>query len=440
MKITKTLLENSVVELILEETAENIVKNRSKAIAHLEKNADISGFRKGAKIPESVLVRKFGEEHITQMTIDFAIDTMYRKAMTSEKLLPVAQGEIKEIISESPLQIRVHIEVFPTVEIDKKFDKISLKKTNVSTTAAEVKAALAEIETKFTKFEATDSKTAKAKMGERVTLDTQGYEDGKELANTAMQAYPIILGSNILVPGFEEEVVGMKIGEIKEFPVVFPADYHNTEFAGKKSTFKVTVHGIEKAVKPEFTETFIEELRGKKLDLAGFKDLIKEEITETKLANVRMEEESQLIDELLKISTVPFGPKLLATKIDQVFGEIKENLAGDKVKMSDYLESLKMTEEEYKDKNITPVATKRLQGELILQKLTELRPIEVTDTDMKIEIDTVLAKFQAENVLERLKELYVPGTKYYEELRQRMTYRKIIESFFVEKAVKQIEK
>lgn len=436
MKIEKNLLENSVVELILEETAENIVKHRSKAIAHLEKNAEIAGFRKGAKIPETVLVRKFGEAHITQMTIDFAIDAMYRKALTTEKLLPVAQGEIKEIISESPLQIRVHIEVFPTVEIEKKFEKISLKKSKVSTTAAEVKAALTEIETKFTKFEATTSKASKAKMGERVTIDTQGYEDGKELENTAMQAYPIVLGSNILVPGFEEEIAGMKTGEEKEFPVVFPSDYHNADFAGKNTTFKVTVHVIEKAVKPEFTEEFIEQLRGKKLDLDGFKKLIKEEITETKLANQRMEEETQLIDELLKVSKVPFGPKLLATKIDQVFGEIKENLSQDKVKMSDYLESLKMTEEEYKEKNVTPVATKRLQGELILQKLTELRPVEVTDKEMKKEIDGVLAKFQAENVLERLKELYVPGTKYYEELRQRMVYRKLIESFFVEAKAK----
>jgi len=98
------------------------------------------------------------------MVIDFAIDGLYRKALTKEKIMPVAQAEINEIVNESPLKFKIHIEVFPTIEIDKKYKKIKLKKQKVSVTAAEVKAALEEIETKFTKFEETTSKTTKAKM------------------------------------------------------------------------------------------------------------------------------------------------------------------------------------------------------------------------------------------------------------------------------------
>lgn len=441
MKIEKKLLKQSIVEMTIEETTENVAKYRSKAIAYLEKNAEIQGFRKGAKIPESVLVRKFGEDHITKMTIDFAIDELYRAALKSEKLLPVAQWEITEILSESPLKFKLNIEVFPEVVIDKKYEKISLPKKKISTTAAEVKQALEEIEKKFTKFEEVTSKTVKAKMGDRVTIDTDGFEGEQMLENTSMKSYPIILGSNILVPGFEDSIVGAKAGETLEFPVVFPADYHNTEFANKNTTFKVTVHKIEKAVKPEFSEDFIEQLRGKKLNLDEFKALIKEEINETKEANARMEEESLLIDELLKVSQVDFGPKLLSVKVEQVFKEIKENLTQDQIKMSDYLESLKMTEEEYKEKNVTPAATKRLQWELLLQKLLTLRPIEVTDAEMQQEINKILQKFQAENVLARLKELYVPGTKYFEELRERMSYKKLIESFFTtEKTVKKAAK
>jgi len=88
---------------------------------------------------------------------------MYRDALSKEKIIPVAQAEIKEIISESPLKIKIHIEVFPEIEIDKKYKKIKLKKAKISVTAAEVKAALGEIETKFTKFEE-GSKATKAKM------------------------------------------------------------------------------------------------------------------------------------------------------------------------------------------------------------------------------------------------------------------------------------
>lgn len=432
MKIEKKLLEKSVVELIIEEDAKSVAKYRSKALAHIEKNADIKGFRKGAKIPESVLIRQFGEEYINRATIDFAIDNMYRTALTKEKLLPVAQGEIKEIISESPLKIKVHIEVMPEVEIDEKYKNITLKKEKISVSAAEVKNALAEIETKFTKFEEVTDKRSKAKAGDRLTIDTDGYEGDTLLESTSMRDYPLVLGSALLVPGFEEQLVGAKIGDELELDITFPEDYHNEDFKGKQTKFKVTVKKFEKAVKPEFTEEFIEQLRGKKTDLEWFKEIIKEEIKDTKEANARMNEESQLIDELLKISKVEIGESMLKHQIENVFNEIKENLSRDGVKAADYLESLKMTEEEYKEKNVAPIALKRLQGELLLNKLAQLENFEVSDKEMEGEIKKILEKFGSEDVLARLKELYVPGNKYYEELKQRMKYRKLIDSFFEE--------
>lgn len=125
--------------------------------------------------------------------------------------------------------------------------------------------------------------------------------------------------------------------------------------------FKVTVKKIEKAHIPEFTPEFIEQLRGKKLDMKGFKKLIREEILETKNANAQMEQEMQLIDELLKVSKLELGDKLTSQQIDKVYEEIQQNVSRDGIKMEHYLESLKMTEEEYKEKNVKPTAIKRLQ-------------------------------------------------------------------------------
>ncbi|MFC1797755.1 FKBP-type peptidyl-prolyl cis-trans isomerase [Patescibacteria group bacterium] len=150
-------------------------------------------------------------------------------------------------------------------------------------------------------------------------MDTDGYEKDKMMENTSMRDYPLVLGANILVPGFEEQIVDAKIGDNLEFPVEFPKDYHNADFAGKKTTFKVTVKKIEKAVKPEFTPEFIEQLRGKKLDLDGFKKLIKEEITDTKDANARIDEESKLIEELLKCTKMEIGANLLKNQIEKVY-------------------------------------------------------------------------------------------------------------------------
>jgi len=134
-----------------------------------------------------------------------------------------------------------------------------------------------------------------------VTIDTDGYDDkGALMEATSMRDYPLVLGSNMLVPGFEEDMVGMKTGEERELDVVFPKDYHNADFAGKKTKFKVIAKKIEHAHKPEFTPEFIEQLRGKKLNLEEFRNLIGEELLETKESNDGMEREMKLIDELLQ--------------------------------------------------------------------------------------------------------------------------------------------
>ena len=434
MKIEKKLLEKSIVELVIEEDAKNIAKYRKKALDHLQAHADVKGFRKGAKIPESILIKNYGEEYIHRMTIDYAIDAMYKEALKKEKILPVSQAEIKEIISESPLKIKVHIEVFPEINIDKKYKKIKLKKTEIKVAASEVNNALDEIQTKFTTFEKVEDKRKKVAAWDRATIDTDGYEKDKLLESTSMRDYPLVIGSNMLVPGFEEGIIGAKLGDELELDITFPKDYHNADFAGKKTKFKVTIKGLEKAQKPEFTEEFIEQLRGKKLDLAGFKKLIKEEITETKEANARMEEEQKLIDELLKITTLDLWDGMIKNQIEKVYAEIKENITKDGMKVTNYLESLKLSEEEYKEKNVKPLAIKRLQGELILHKLMDIEPVEVTDAELKKEIEGILKKFESADVLKRLKELYIPGTKYYEELRQRTAYRKLIDSFFETRA------
>lgn len=431
MKIERKNLPKSIVELIIEVPTNDVAKYRKKAIKYLQENADIKGFRKG-HVSEEVIVKHYGEDYISQMTIDFAIDKVYREALKQEKLLPVAQGEIKEVISQNPLKLRMQVEVFPKIEISDEYKNIKLKKTPVKVTDKEVKTALEDIENKFTTFKES-TKAAKVAKNDKVTINTQGYDkEGKELANTKMLEYPLVMGKWILVPGFEEQMIGAKAGDKLNLDIKFPEDYHNKDFAGKETKFDVEILKIEKAVKPEFTPEFIEQLRGKKLDLEGFKELIKTELLDVKESNARMEEEIKLIDELLKITKMDIGDKLLEEQINKVFEEIKQNMAQDNVVMKDYLESLKMDEATYKETNVKPVALKRLQGELILHKLAEMEPkkAEVTDEQMKKEIEKIKSSFQNPEVLERLAKLYEKGSNYYNELKTRISFRNLIESFY----------
>ncbi len=432
MNVEIKKLGNSRIELVIEQSTENVAKYRKKVIASAGQNANIKGFRKGSKIPEDVIVKEFGEERILQMTVEQAIDWLYKEALKKENLMPVSQAEITEVVSQDPLKVLIQVEIFPTVEIEDSYKDIKLKKQKLSVSESEVEDAIADIKTRFTHFHDAESDYA-AKIGDKLTIDTDGYDtDGKMLEATSMRAYPLVLGSNLLVPGFEEDMVGMKVWDEKEMDVNFPKDYHNADFAGKKTKFKVKALKIERAHAPEFDKEFIQKLRGKDLDFEGFKKLLKEEILETKEANDAMERESTLIDELVKISKLEIGTELLARQTDQVYDEIKENVAKDGVKMDDYLASLNLSVEQYKKQHVEATALKRLQGEIIFNELMLKEKVEVTDDELKKEVEKIMSRYQSEDVLARLKELYVPGTSYYEELKRRMAYRKLIDNFFTD--------
>lgn len=430
MKSSIKKLEKSIIELTIEESKENIAKYRKKVLSDLRKNADIKGFRKGSDIPEEIIVKNYGEERISAFMVDEALNKIYSQALKENNILPIAQGEIKEIKSQDPLIVIMHIEVFPEVEIDGKYKKIKLPKTKFEVKNDEVDQTLSEIQKKFTRFEEAKEEY-ETQMGDKAYINTQGYDSkGNKLENTNMENYPLILGSNVLVPGFEEGLVGKKSGEKIELDITFPKDYHNADFAGKKTKFEVEILKIENAKIPEFTPEFIKDLRGKDLDFDGFKALIKEELTETKETNARLQDENTLIEELLKHTKVDFGESLLKNQTSKVYEEIKDNIVQSGAKVLDYIESLGLSEEAYIENNVKPVAIRRLQAELILHKLWELEKTEVSEKEITEEIDKIIARFGSEEVVARLKELYIPGTKYYEELKQRITYRKLIDSFF----------
>jgi len=431
MKIERNNLENSVVELIVEADVKEVAAFRKQALKYIADNTEIQGFRKGANIPENVLVKKVWEGKVNETVINFAIDDLYRKALLESKVIPVAQGEIKEIVSENPLKIKIHVEVLPEVEIDEaKMKKIKLSRKKLSVTAKEVNDAIADIEKKFSKFEET---TKKAKMGDRVTIDTDGYDkEGKLMETTSMRAYPLVLGSNLLVPGFEEGIVWAKAWDELDLDITFPKDYHNKDFAGKDTKFKVKVLKVEEAKKPEFTPEFIEQLRGQKLDMDGFKKLIKSEILDVKQSNQNIEDEIKLIEELLKVSKLELWEKMIAEQTTRMFEEVKENMLKQNIKMKDYLESLKLTEEDYKEKHIKADATKRLQGELILNKIVEIQKPEVADKEVTAEVEKIKKNYQNPEVLKRLDEMYKEGTQAFEELKRKMKMKAVIDGFYSE--------
>lgn len=138
MKVEVKKLPKSLVELTIEETAEKVASYREKVLKDAAKNVQVKGFRKGATIPQDVLVKHLGEDTLAQMTIERAIDSVYKDTLRTEKLMPVGQAQITEVISESPLIVKVVVEVFPNLEMKDSYKKIKLSKESLEVSDEEV--------------------------------------------------------------------------------------------------------------------------------------------------------------------------------------------------------------------------------------------------------------------------------------------------------------
>lgn len=440
MQTTVTKKSPFLLSIEVKESGAEFEKAQKLAIEDFRKNGKINGFKPGTA-PDNVIIKQFGQSAIDQHAVDIIIDKIYPKILKKENIIPVAPGNITELKSTNPLEFVIEVEIFPEVTIDeKKLDAIKVKKTNFKVMKKEIDEEIEAIKRRFTHYheagvhadDGADTSHTAIENGDRATVTAQGYDKkgGDAIPETTVPSYPLVIGSGNFIPGFEEKLIGAKAGDEVAFDITFPADYHSEEFKGRKVHFVVNVEKVEKPHAPEFTEDFIEKLRGVKTDLEGFKEIIKKEISARKETENRRKDEDTLMKKMLEAATIEVGPALVANEVNQVFAEHSENLAQQGLNMKQYLEHIKMDEEAYKETVVKPEAERRLKAELLLRKIREIRKVEATEAEIKEELDKIIAQYQNAEVVARLREKLVPGDMYYEDIKNRLAYRKTVDMFW----------
>ena len=440
MQTTVTKKSPFLLSIEVKESGAEFEKAQKLAIEDFRKNGKINGFKPGTA-PDNVIIKQFGQAAIDQHAVDIIIDKVYPKILKKENIIPVAPGNITELKSTNPLEFVVEVEIFPEVTVDeKKLDAIKVKKTNFKVMKKEIDEEIEAIKRRFTHYheagvhadDGADTSHTAIENGDRATVTAQGYDKkgGDAIPETAVPSYPLVIGSGNFIPGFEEKLIGAKAGDEVAFDITFPVDYHSEEFKGRKVHFVVNVEKVEKPHAPEFTEDFIEKLRGVKTDLEGFKEIIKKEISARKETENRRKDEDTLMKKMLEAATIEVGPALVANEVNQIFAEHSENLAQQGLNMKQYLEHIKMDEEAYKETVVKPEAERRLKAELLLRKIREIRKVEATEAEIKEELEKIIAQYQNAEVVARLREKLVPGDMYYEDIKNRLAYRKTVDMFW----------
>ncbi len=434
-------------EITIKESGAEMEKYKKEAVRALAGERQFPGFRKGDEVPFEVVAREIGEERIMQETLNQALQVLYPKALKKLEITPIDMGEIKDVKSIAPLEVTLTVEVSPEVNLDmKKIEKIKIDLATVAVTDEELQKELDEIIVRGTHFhprgahhghhhdengDVTETDLA-IQDGDKVMVNAVGYDKKGGVTDDRMKLsdFELTIGAKMMIPGFEEALIWAKEGDVVEFEVTFPKDYHSEDFAGKNAFFVVTVLSVQYPHKPEWNEELIERVWGKKLSFSDFKTEYREAMLLDRKEKARTEAEEKLTEELIKVNPIEVGDKMVAREIDNLWVYHNREIEKQGMDVKTYLEHLKTTEDIFKKEHLEPVAKKRVQSMLIMEALKKQYTPEIADDIVVTEIRKVFARYAHNADFEsRILEMAKPGTEHFHDVKSRLEYRAVIDRF-----------
>ncbi|MEK7528768.1 MAG: trigger factor [Patescibacteria group bacterium] len=422
MKVEVKKLPKSEVSLTIEVDEDSLAKYRTKAAEELSKSMQVPGFRAG-HAPAYVVEGEIGKERFLQAVLQVALPRSYTRAVKDEKILVITRPNIT-IISESPLKYEARVAVMPEVSIPG-YEKPSLKKSEIKIVDGEVDEVLKEMQKARASYK---KKETQAEKGDRVEVDFEGFDEkGVSLENTKSKNHPLVIGENTLIPGFEEQLVGMKTGDKKEFTVTFPKDYHHKPFQNKPVVFHVTINNIEEVNLPHIDEAFVEMVLGEKKSLDEFKGLLRKDIETQKHSENRKKQEDELIAYWIKKAKVEIPPLLLEEEVEHLMEQMKGEMEKKGVPWAQFEEHLKNEKRDLK-KEQEEEAQKRIMVRFVIKYVVEKEKLEVSEADVDAEVEKLLQRYPAEYT-KQVTERFVKGGTAYLNLKNQILLERLFEKF-----------
>jgi len=423
-------LPKSQVELTITVPYAAYMDAEKKALQEISKEMKVDGFRSG-HIPEEVVREKAGPQVIQSYTLEFIIPTSYSAAVKEHDLPVIAQPkvEIKTPVQKEgdDLVYTATVSVMPEVKLGD-YKKIKIKKQPVKVTEKEVNETIEMIVNRFAEWKDVDRQ---AKTGDRAELDFEGFDEaGKGIPNTASKNHPVVLGSKSLIPGFEEAIEGMKVGEEKEFPIEFPSDYHAKEMQGKKVTFKTKLGRLEERLSQELDESMVEKLTGQKQSVDEFKKRVEEDLKREMEQRAQAEVDNKVVAEIIKITKVELPDSLIDDEIALLKDERKQAVTRQGLTWEQYLQHVKKSDDEFAKDHRKP-AEERLLARLGVNQIIKEEKVEASDEDVDKRIQEIVSGYPSEQK-DKVMEYYKKGSEAYRILKNNLSADKLINMFVEE--------
>ena len=365
MNYTATPAEKSTVKIAMTFTPEEWAAANDKAYLENRKKFAVNGFRKG-KVPKHVLEMYYGKGLFYEDALNDLFAEHYPAILEKEKeaFTPVGDPALSvEEISEEKVVLTATTPVKPDVKIEK-YTGIKIDKYEYTVTDADVDKEIDATRDRFAEsVEVTDRP---AQNGDTVNIDFEGKMDGKTFDGGSAEGFDLTLGSHQFIGGFEEQVVGMNIGETKEIPVTFPEDYQAESLKGKPAVFTVTVHKITGKVLPELNEEFAKKVGSDSVE--AYRAKVRERLEKSAASRSLNETENAIITEIAKGASAEIPDAMIEKQEEYSMQRMEYSLMYQGIKLDDYLKYVGQTRDEYK-KHFEEEARRTVLHQLIVEKL-----------------------------------------------------------------------
>jgi trigger factor len=383
MKVTREKEEDRQVFLRIELEPPQIDQALEQAYRRLVKKASIPGFRQG-KAPRAVLERYVGKDGLLEDAINNLLPEVYEQALKEEKIEAIADPQI-EVVEREPVVFTAVVPLKPSVEIGD-YKSIKLKPEKAEVTQEEVNTVIEQIRSQHSTWEPVERPLA---FEDLITMDVESTVEDKPFINQQGAQYQVMPNQPLPTPDFAGQLLGMKVGEEKEFKLKLPQDYSQPELAGKEASFKVKVSEVKQQQLPKLDKEFARLVSPDLKTMAALKKRLVSNLTIQAEQKARDAFEEKVLDAVVDLSKVEFPPVLVESELERLMEQQARWMQESGLALEEYLSRIKKTAEELREE-LRPVAAKRVTRSLVLGKVAEEEKIEVTDDEITADLEKLV--------------------------------------------------
>ncbi|CAC9079601.1 TPA: trigger factor [Staphylococcus aureus] len=370
--------------------AEKVNKALDQAFKKVVKQINVPGFRKG-KVPRPIFEQRFGVEALYQDAIDILLPDAYGEAIDETDIKPVAQPEVSvtQIEKGKDFIFEVTVTVEPEVKLgDYKGLEIEKQETELSDDELQeaIDHSLGHLAEMVVKEDGV------VENGDTVNIDFSGSVDGEEFEGGQAEGYDLEIGSGSFIPGFEEQLEGMKVDEEKDVVVTFPEEYHAEELAGKEATFKTKVNEIKFKEVPELTDEIANELDAEANTVDEYKENLRKRLAEQKATDAENVEKEEAITKATDNTTIDIPEAMVNTELDRMVSEFAQRIQQQGLDLQTYFQISGQDETQLREQ-MKDDAEQRVKTNLTLTAIAEAEKIEATDEDIDKELEKMSKQF-----------------------------------------------